>query len=107
MVSQHFAPTIRFFAEVLGQEDSFMQSVTVKSHIGPDGVLNLQIPLGLPETDVEVVVVVQPLAPDATREGSTSLGWPPNYFEETFGSFRDHPLVRGDQGAYEVWDELT
>ncbi len=82
-----------------------MQSVTIKSHIGPDGVLNLQIPLGLPETDVEVFVVVQPLGPDALREAPTSLAWPPNYFEETFGSFRDAPLVRGDQGAYEVRDE--
>ncbi len=34
------------------------------------------------------------------------LGWPPGYFEETYGSFRDEPLERGPQGEYPVRNKL-
>ena len=84
-----------------------MQSITVKSHVGADGVLNLQIPLGVSETDVEVHVVVQPLGPSEPRAATEAKGWPAGFFEETFGSFSDEPLVRDEQGAYEIRDELA
>ena len=35
------------------------------------------------------------------------LGWPPGFFEETYGSFSDQPLVREPQGEYEVREELN
>ena len=38
-----------------------MQSVTVHSHIGSDGMLNLQIPVELKDVDVEVIVTMKPL----------------------------------------------
>ena len=34
------------------------------------------------------------------------LGWPPGFFEKTFGSFRDEPLERPEQGEYEQREEL-
>lgn len=84
-----------------------MQSITVKSHVGTDGVLNLQIPLAVSETDVEVLVVVQPLGPSEPRAAAEAKRWPAGFFEETFGSFSDEPLVRDEQGAYEIRDELA
>lgn len=41
-------------------------------------------------------------------ENSTTiekLGWPPNFFAETFGSLRDTSLVREPEGEYEIRDE--
>jgi hypothetical protein len=35
-----------------------------------------------------------------------ALGWPPGYFEQTYGAFRDEPLERGPQGEYPVREEL-
>jgi len=33
-------------------------------------------------------------------------GWPPAFFEQTFGCLRDEPLVREAQGEYEIRGEL-
>ena len=33
---------------------------------------------------------------------SEQLGWPPNYFAETFGALRDDPLERPEQGTFEI-----
>lgn len=35
------------------------------------------------------------------------LGWPPGYFEQTYGSLKDEPLERGPQGEYEVREEIV
>jgi hypothetical protein len=82
-----------------------MQSIKLQSHVGPDGVLKLEIPLDLRDTDLEVLVVVQPLVltPVAASE---DLGWPPSFFEETAGAWAGELLVRDEQGDYETRDEL-
>jgi hypothetical protein len=51
--------------------------------------------LGKPEAEYEVVVVLQPKVPAATPE---DLGWPPGYFDRTFGSIDDETFVRHPQG---------
>ena len=38
-----------------------METIKVRSHVGADGMLTIQVPPDLKEKDVEVVVVVQPL----------------------------------------------
>lgn len=80
-----------------------MQSIKIRSQVGADGVLKLEIPLGLAETDLEVMVVFQPISAISEVE---QLGWPANFFESTFGSFRDEPLVRESEGNCEIRDEL-
>jgi hypothetical protein len=80
-----------------------MQRIHLKSHVGRDGVLSLRVPVSVAETDVDVVLVVQP----CTTEGTTPTnGWPPGFFEQTYGSFREHPLERGEQGDFEVREGL-
>ncbi len=78
-----------------------METITLHSRVGADGVLKLQVPVKVTNTDLEVVLIVQPVAP-AGRE----LGWPPGFFEQTYGSFREQPIIRESQGEYEVRDEL-
>lgn len=41
-----------------------MQTLTLKSHIGEDGILHLDIPLGLQNKTLEIVLVVQAVADD-------------------------------------------
>lgn len=78
-----------------------METITLHSRVGADGLLKLQVPVKLTNTDLEVVLIVQPVA-----SAGSELGWPPGFFEQTYGSFRDQPLVREAQGEYEIRDEL-
>lgn len=79
-----------------------METIKVKTHVGSDGVLKLEVPVGMSDRDLEVLVVVQPLETEAADE----LGWPIGYFEETYGSLADDPIERGPQGEHEIRDEI-
>ncbi|MBV9303036.1 MAG: hypothetical protein JOY62_09005 [Acidobacteriaceae bacterium] len=70
-----------------------MVIIPVKARLEADGILNLRIPTGLPGTDVEVVVVVQPLEARANK-------WPEDFFQETYGALAQ-PIERGSQGAFD------
>lgn len=73
-----------------------MQTIHVLEKTGKDGVLHLNIPLGQPEAEFDVVLHLQPKhAPTGTPE---ERGWPPGYFENTFGSITDETFVRPPQG---------
>jgi len=34
------------------------------------------------------------------------LGWPPGFFQEVAGGWQGEPLIREEQGEYEIRDEL-
>jgi hypothetical protein len=74
---------------------SAMQTIRVLEKTGKDGMLSLRIPLGKPDAEYDVLVVVQPTAAATTPE---ERGWPPGYFEKTFGSIADDTFVRPPQG---------
>ncbi len=76
-----------------------MQSITLNSHVGEDGILHLDIPVGLTDTELEVTVTVQAVT---TPEGK---GWPPGFFEETFGCLKDDPLVIDSEGVFDEEQE--
>ena len=69
-----------------------MQTIRTLEKADSDGAIQLRIPLGKPGAEYEVVVVVQP------KEASESRGWPPDYFEKTFGSIDDDTFFRHPQG---------
>jgi len=71
-----------------------MMTIPVKTRLEADGILNLRVPTGLPEADVEVVIVVQPVDARANR-------WPDDFFQETYGAFADNPIERGTEAALE------
>lgn len=100
-----------------------MQSITLQARVDDDGILRLQVPVDVVNTDVEVVVVVNPLqanghtslqqtSTEASQtssedtERTESLGWPPGYFEQTYGILRDDPVERPPQGEFEVREVL-
>jgi hypothetical protein len=39
-----------------------MQTIQLRERTGPDGTLTVRVPLGRPDTEVEVVLIVQPKA---------------------------------------------
>ncbi len=71
-----------------------MKTIQLVEKTDKDGALSLRIPLGKPEVEWEVVVVVQPKSPSLTVD---DRGWPAGYFERTFGSIDDETFVRPPQ----------
>ena len=71
-----------------------MQTIRVLEKTGKDGMLSLRIPLGRPDAEYEVLVVVQP----KTAEGPVDeRGWPRGYFDLA-GSIDDETFFRHPQG---------
>jgi hypothetical protein len=91
-----------------------MQSIKLQAHVGSDGILKLEVPVGMLNTDLEVLVVVQAVTPAPLPSPSAAsskptpeeLGWPPGFFEQTEGALADDPIERPSQGEYEVREEL-
>jgi hypothetical protein len=82
-----------------------MKSVTFHSHVGADGILNLQVPVGMINTELEVMVIVQPVVQAESKSAEPS-GWLPGFFEEVIGGWAGEPLVRPEQGEYEMRAEF-
>lgn len=72
-----------------------MHSLRILEKTGKDGDLSLRIPLGQPEVEYEIVIVLQP-RPDKSDNGCKD--WPSGYFEKTFGSINDETFFRHPQG---------
>ena len=69
---------------------SIMTNLILHSTSGPDGKLYLEVPVGKPDTEFEVEVVVRPKHVSDKR-------WPPGYFD-LFGAIDDETFVRPPQG---------
>jgi hypothetical protein len=83
-----------------------MHSIKLDAHVDPDGTLRLNVPVGLANQDVEVIVVIQPRRCEVKGTKPEDLGWPPGYFEETYGCLRDDPIEPDFQPVYEYREEL-
>jgi len=81
-----------------------MQSVTLRYRVGEDGVLHLDVPIGLTNAELEVTVTFQPVTP--TTQENIPQGTP-GFFEETFGVCKDDPIVIDSEGIYEDGEELA
>lgn len=83
-----------------------MQSIKLRSHVGKDGIIHLEIPVGLTDKDVEIMVIYQPLESSTQQKTPEELGWTPGFFETTAGCLQDEPLVRYPQDEYEEREPL-
>jgi hypothetical protein len=73
-----------------------MESIKVRRHVGQDGILHLDIPIGITERDVEVMVIYQSVSsPTATGRS----------LERFYGICADDPIVLDDCGISESLDD--
>ncbi|WP_445628535.1 hypothetical protein [Nostoc sp. DSM 114167] len=76
-----------------------MDSIKIRLHVGKDGILHLDIPVEMPDTEIEVTVTIQRVTPQ-------QRGWMPGFFEEVIGGWVGKPLERAEQGEYETREPL-
>lgn len=70
-----------------------METFKLKSHIGRDGLLRLEVPTGLSAREVEVLLVIE----SPSDISVDSNGWPVGFFERTYGSLSNDPIERPAQ----------
>ncbi len=76
-----------------------MESFKVISHVGSDGILHLDVPVGITNEELDVMVIVNPLKSSilSILKVETPQGWMPGFFEEVIGGWAGEPLERGQQ----------
>ncbi|MBS0262311.1 MAG: hypothetical protein JSS02_10205 [Planctomycetes bacterium] len=75
-----------------------MSNLLIHSRSGPDSKLHLEVPVGEPNADFEVEILVR-------SKKMSGEGWPPSYFD-LFGSVTDETFVRPPQGELPAPAEL-
>jgi hypothetical protein len=84
-----------------------MKTITLRSQVGPDGILHLDIPVDMENTtstDLEVTVTIRAISSGLERNSGVELGWPEGFLVETAGSIPD--LERPPQGDYDLREAL-
>lgn len=83
-----------------------MKSIKTRSLVGKDGILHLDIPVGIQDKEFEVMVIYQPIELSTTGKTPEELGWNPGFFDEVIGGWVGEPLVREPQGEYETREQM-
>ena len=78
-----------------------MQQIKLRSHVGRDGILHLDIPSEFKGIEVNVTVTVEPIEKqnESLEEDLSLLEWH-EFIEKTYGCLADDPIVRYPQGEY-------
>lgn len=81
-----------------------MRTIETTGTITADGVLTVHVPNDVAPGQHPVVIIIdeQTHAPEARA----ARDWPVGFFETTYGSLADDPIVRGKQGSYEVREAI-
>ena len=81
-----------------------MTHLELRARIGPDGILNLNVPVGISDANREVKVIVEPAETGGETTELTREQWA-RFVDETAGAWLGD-LERPDQGELEVRDQL-
>lgn len=81
-----------------------MQTLTLQSQTDSEGILHLNVPVNLINTEFKVTVMLQPII--SKSKTPEELGWTPGFFEKTAGAWQGEPLIRDEQGEYEQREPL-
>lgn len=73
-----------------------MESIKVRQRVGQDGILHLDIPVGLTDRDIEVMVIYQPVQ----REVIAAMS-----LEDFYGICGDDPISVDDMGIADALDD--
>jgi hypothetical protein len=77
-------------------ESAMMESIRIRQHIGQDGILHLDIPVGITEQNVEVMVIYQSVPGSMTNARS---------LDQFYGICADDPIILDDRGISESLDD--
>lgn len=83
-----------------------MVTISAKGRVKGDGTLDLHVTTGLPETDVEVLLVLEPLVFKDEETAARTGGWPEGYFDKTFGCLQENPISYEPPPPFEIRQEL-
>jgi hypothetical protein len=84
-----------------------MHSIKLTKRVGEDGILHLEIPVGITDKEVEIMVIYQAIEIPKLQKTPEELGWPPGFFEQTYGSCQNDPIVIDSEGDFEEREELV
>jgi hypothetical protein len=75
-----------------------METIKMRSRSNGSGIIHLDVSVGIEDAELEVTLTISPV-----RQGK---GYPPGFFEQTFGSCKEDPIVIDDEGSVEDEKEL-
>ena len=81
-----------------------MTSFSLKTRVKPDGTLQVIVSTGLPESDVDVLLVIRPIN---ALNGESVNPWPDEFSKHTYGCLAEDPLVRAAQLPQETREKLV
>jgi hypothetical protein len=85
-----------------------MQTIKLRSHVGEDGILHLDIPLNMKGTDLEITMTVEAVKTNNNSGDSaqdlSQLSWH-EFIEKTAGSCADDPIILDQGGIDESLDD--
>jgi hypothetical protein len=73
-----------------------MESIKIRRHVGQDGILHLDIPVGITERDLEVMVIYESVSSSAATGRS---------LEQFYGICADDPIIVDDRGISDALDD--
>jgi hypothetical protein len=86
-----------------------MQTIRLRSHVGKDGILHIDIPVNISETELEVTVIVNPVSSRSDNseiKDFRKLDWH-EFIERTAGALADdESFFRHPQGEIDIREHL-
>ncbi|MBD2415668.1 hypothetical protein FACHB389_08000 [Nostoc calcicola FACHB-389] len=83
-----------------------MQTITLNSRVGEDGILHLDIPVDVTNADLSITVILQPITDSEQENKPKGKGWPANFFEETSGCLKDTPIIIDSEGVVDDLEDF-
>jgi hypothetical protein len=74
-----------------------MESIKVRQHVGQDGILHLDLPVGVTELDLEVTIIYQPVRSLTASDRSSLV--------DLYGICADDPITLDEKGISEALDD--
>ena len=86
-----------------------MESMKIKTHIGNDKILKVELPDEFANEELEIVIVFQRIAEKSLQSATKTpeeLGYSRRFLEEVIGSWEDEPIERPEQLHFEEREEI-
>ncbi|MEH2353804.1 hypothetical protein [Nostoc sp.] len=86
-----------------------MESIKIRTYIGDDGILQIQLPPEITNQELDVVIVFQTVVQKSLQSSTKTpeeLEYSRKFVEEVIGSWEGEPLERPEQLPIEEREEI-